>query len=191
MANLYVLFSLPAFYLIYLPTLKARQLRIGQRRAGLLDILLDFRMLPIPAIIAAIILSLANVKSPEFVTKFHIIDILVYVASSLSFFAIGLRVKLSRLKNYISLYFIISAVKFILTPAAALLFIALLTMTGQNLDSMVRKVIVILSATPSAVLTVTMSNVFDLDGPLASAVWVVTMAVFVTVVVPVLFLIFA
>jgi predicted permease len=191
MANLYVLFSLPAFYLIYLPTLKARQLRIGQRRAGLPDILLDFRMLPIPAIIAAIILSLANIKSPAFITKFHIIDILVYAASSLSFFAIGLRIKLSRLKNYISLYFLISAVKFILTPAAALLFIALLTMTGQNLDSMVRKVIIILSATPSAVLTVTMSNVFDLDGPLASALWVVTMAVFVAVVVPVLFLIFA
>jgi predicted permease len=191
LANLYVLFSLPAFYLIYLPALKARQLRTEERKAGLLDILLDFRMLPIPAIIAAIILSLANIKSPEFVTKFHIIDILVYVASTFSFFAIGLRVKLSRLKNYISLYFMISAVKFILTPALALLLIALLTLAGQNLNSMVQKVIIILSATPSAVLTVTMSNVFDLDGPLASALWVVTMAVFVAVVVPVLFLIFA
>ena len=34
-------------------------------------------------------------------------------------------------------------------------------------------------------------DVFDLDGPLASALWVVTMAVFVAVVVPVLFLVFA
>jgi predicted permease len=89
------------------------------------------------------------------------------------------------------LYFLVAAIKFILTPAAALLLIALLTLAGQNLNSTVQKVIIILSATPSAVLTVTMSNVFDLDGPLASALWVVTMAIFVAVVVPVLFLLFA
>jgi hypothetical protein len=38
---------------------------------------------------------------------------------------------------------------------------------------------------------VTMSNVFDLDGPLASALWVVTTAVFAIVVVPVLFFVYA
>jgi predicted permease len=53
------------------------------------------------------------------------------------FFAIGLRIKLSRLKNYISLYFLIAAVKFIITPAVALLIIALLNLAGQNLNSMV------------------------------------------------------
>jgi predicted permease len=73
----------------------------------------------------------------------------------------------------------------------ALLIIALLTLAGQNLNDMVQKVIIVLSATPSAVLMVTMSNVFDLDGPLASALWVVTMAIFVTIVVPVLFFLFA
>ncbi len=191
LANLYVLLSLPAFYLIYLPTLKVRQLRTENRRVGsMLDFLLDPRMLPIPAMIVAIILNLTNVKSPAFITKFYIIDILVCVASSLSFFAIGLRVKLSRLKNYINLYFLTAAIKFILTPALGVLLIALLTLAGQNLNSMVQKVIIILSATPSAVLMVTMSNVFDLDGPLASALWVVTMAIFVIIVVPVLFFLF-
>ena len=123
-------------------------------------------------------------------SKFHIIDIFVYIASSLSFFAIGLRVKLSRLKNYINLYFPLAAVKFILTPAAAFLIIWLLALTGRNLDGLVEKVIIVLSATPSAVLMVTMSNVFDLDGPLASALWVVTTAAFAAIVVPVLFFVF-
>ena len=192
MANIYLLLSVPAFYLIYLPFLKVRELRTKDRTAALkLDFLLDFRMLVIPAVIAAIILNLTNVKPPAFITKFYIIDILVCIASSLSFFAIGLRVKLSRLKNYISLYFLITAVKFILTPAVALLIIALLALAGQNLNGMVQKVIIVLSATPSAVLMVTISNVFDLDGPLASALWVVTMAIFVAIVVPVLFFLFA
>jgi predicted permease len=192
MANIYLLLSVPAFYLFYLPYLKVHELRSKDRTAALkLDFLLDFRMLVIPAVIAAIILNLTNVKSPAFITKFYIIDILVYVASSLSFFAIGLRVKLSRLKNYINLYFLIAVIKFILTPALALVIIALLALAGQNLNSTVQKVIIILSATPSAVLMVTMSNVFDLDGPLASALWVVTMAIFVAIVVPLLFFLFA
>jgi predicted permease len=192
MSNIYLLLSVPAFYLFYLPFLKVRELRLKYRNAALkLDFLLDFRMLVIPAAIAAIIFNITNVKFPAFITRFYIIDILVCVASALSFFAIGLRIKLSRLKNYISLYFLIAAVKFILTPAVALLIIATLTLAGQNLNDMVRKVIIVLSATPSAVLMVTMSNVFDLDGPLASALWVVTMAIFVAIVVPVLFLLFA
>jgi predicted permease len=191
MANIYLLLSVPAFYLIYLPLLKVRELRKEDRNTALkLDFLLDFRMLAIPAIIAAIILNLTNVKPPGFIAKLHIIDILVYIASSLSFFAIGLRVKLSRLKNYINLYFPVVAVKFILTPAVALLIIALLALTGQNLNGLVQKVIIVLSATPSAVLMVTMSNVFDLDGPLASALWVITMAAFAAIVVPVLFFLF-
>lgn len=192
MANIYLLLSVPAFYLFYLPFLKVRELRAKDRTAALkLDFLLDFRMLVIPAVIAAIVLNLTNIKPPAFITRFYIIDILVCVASALSFFAIGLRIKLSRLKNYISLYFLIAAVKFILTPAVALLIVALLTLAGQNLNDMVRKVIIVLSATPSAVLMVTMSNVFDLDSPLASALWVITMAIFVAIVVPVLFLLFA
>ena len=192
LANIYLLLCLPAFYLIYLPLLKVRELRTENRNTRLkLNFLLDLRMLAIPVIIAAIILNLTDVKSPGFIAKLHIIDILVYIASTLSFFAIGLRVKLSRLKNYINLYFPVAAVKFILTPAVALLIIALLAMTGQNLNGLVQKVIIVLSATPSAVLMVTMSNVFNLDGPLASALWVVTMAVFAAIVVPVLFFLFA
>ncbi len=192
LANIYLLLCLPIFYLVYLPLLKVRELRKEGRNSGLkLNFLLDLRMLATPAIIAAVILNLTNVKSPAFIAKFHIIDILVYVASSLSFFAIGLRIKLSRLKNYINLYFPVAAVKFILTPAVALSIIVLLMLTGQNLDSLVRKVIIVLSVTPSAVLMVTMSNVFDLDGPLASALWVVMMATFVAIVVPVLFFLFA
>jgi predicted permease len=191
MANIYLLLCWPIFYLIYLPLLKVRELRKEDRNTKLkLDFLLDFRMLATPAIIAAIILNLTNVKSPAFIARFHIIDILVYIASSLSFFSIGLRVKLSRLKNYINLYFPVAAVKFILTPAVALSIIALLALTGQNLDGLVQKVIIVLSAAPSAVLMVTMSNVFDLDGPLASALWVVTMVMFVVIVVPLLFFLF-
>ncbi|MDD5459959.1 MAG: AEC family transporter [Phycisphaerae bacterium] len=192
LANIYLLLCLPVFYVVFLPLLKFQNLREKQHDFKLnFDFLLDLRMLVIPAITAAIILNLTGVKQPAFIAKFYLVDILVYTASCMSFFAIGLRVKFSRFKNYISLYFPVAAVKFILTPAVALLIIALLTLAGQNLDSLFKKVIIVLSTSPSAVLMVTMSNVFDLDSPLASALWVVTMLIFVVMVVPVLFLLFA
>lgn len=191
LANIYLVLSLPAAYLIFLPMLKAHELRARHPTAKFkLKQMLDLRFLAIPAIIAAIILNLTGIEIPDFIPKLHIVDIFVYVASGLAFFAIGLRVNLSRLKNYVNLYFLLGAVKFILTPAAALLLIWLLTLSGQNLTEPAQKVIIVLSITPSAVLMVTMSNVFDLDGPLASALWVVTMVIFVVIVVPVLFFVF-
>jgi len=191
LANIYLVLWLPTVYLIFFPLLKIHELRTRDSNAKFkLRQVLDFRCLALPAAITAIVLNLANVEAPHFIAKFHIIDIFVYIASSLAFFAIGLRVKLSRLKNYIGLYFLLGAVKFILAPAVALLLIWLLAQTGQNLTGLVKNVIIVLSVTPSAVLMVTMSNVFDLDGALASSLWVVTMAIFVAIVVPVLFFIF-
>ena len=191
-ANIYLLLWTPAVYLSFFPMLKIREIRTQARSDGFsFTRILDVRMLAIPAAIVAIILNSTGVRDPAFITKFYIVDILVYVASSLSFFAIGLRVNLSRLKNYMNLYFLLGAVKFILTPAVALVIIALLAVTRQNLTDLTKNVIIVLSAAPSAVVMVMMSNVFDLDGPLASAVWVVTTAVFIAVVVPVLFFIFA
>jgi len=191
LAQIYLVLWLPVAYLVFFPLLKIYELRKNNNSTKFkFNQILDARMLAIPAVIMAIILNLTDVRSPGFIVRFYIIDILVYIASCLSFFAIGLQVNLSRLKNYINLYFPLATVKFILTPAVALLIIWLLTLTGQNLTDLVQKVIIVLSVTPSAVLMVTMSNVFDLDGPLASALWVVTMAIFVVIIVPVLFFIF-
>lgn len=191
LANIYPMFWSPVVCLIFFPLLKINELHTkGSKIKFSLTELLDARFLVIPAVIAAVFLNLTGVKPLAFVTKFYIIDILVYAASALAFFAIGLRVKVSHLKKHISLYFPLAAVKYILTPAVTAIMIWLLALAGQDLTDLVQKVIIILSATPSAVLMVTMSNVFDLDGPLASALWVVTMAVFAIVVVPVLFFFF-
>jgi predicted permease len=58
------------------------------------------------------------------------------------------------------------------------------------LTDLARNVIIILSFSPSGVMMVTMSNVFSLDGPLASAVWVATTVIYVIIIVPILCLFF-
>ena len=191
LANIYPVFWLIVVYLIFFPLLKIQKLRMSEQNHTFSPRhLLDFRFLVLPAIIVAIALNITGVRFPQFVLRLHIIDVFVYIASSLSFFAIGMRVNFSRLKNYINLYFPLCIVKFLITPALAILIIYLVKLTGQNPSGSIQNVIIVLSAAPSAVLMVTMSNVFDLDGPLASALWVVTTAVFVVVVVPVLFFVY-
>ena len=192
LANIYSVLWMPTACLVFFPLLKIRELRLSGSAEKFKPIeLLDPRMLPIPAAIIALILNLKGIKQPDFIADFHIVDIFVYTASSLSFFAIGLRVNFSRIKNYINLYFPLAAVKFLLTPLVALALVWLLTLTGHDLTSLVKKVVIVLSACPSAVFMVTMSNVFDLDGPLASALWVATTVIFVAIVVPILFFVLA
>jgi predicted permease len=191
LANLYLVLWIPTVYLVFFPILKARELQIDRSEGGLrLSQILDARCLAIPAVISAIVLNLTNVRFPAFVSRLHIIDIFVYAASSLAFFAIGLRIKVSRLKNYVYLYFPLVGVKFVVTPVVALLLVGLLGSVGRDLSGLVREVIIVLSVTPSAVVMVTISNVFDLDGPLASALWVVTTGIFAVIVAPVLFFVF-
>ena len=191
LANLYLVLWIPTVYLVFFAILKARELRMNRNEGGLrLRQMLDARCLAIPAVISAIVLNLTDVRFPILVSKLHIIDVFVYAASSLAFFAIGLRIKVSRLRNYVYLYFPLAGVKFIATPTAALALVSLLGLAGRDLSGLVREVIIVLSVTPSAVVMVTISNVFDLDGPLASAIWVVTTGIFAVIVVPVLFFVF-
>ena len=189
-ANIYLVLWLPVVFFIFFPLLKLNELRIVDSNAKLdIRTFLDIRFIILPAMAVALYLNLTNVQFPQFVNKLRIIDILVYVASALAFFAIGLQVNLSRLKNYTRLYFPLSAVKFILTPVVALLLLWLLTLMGCELTDLMKKVILIMALTPTAILAVAMSNIFDLDGPLASAIWVVTHGIFIILIIPLLFFI--
>ncbi len=191
LANIYAMFWAPAIYLVFFPLLKVREIKKDGTIAKFrFTHFFDPRMIVIPAALVAIILNLTNLKPPQFIFRFYIIDILIYIASALAFFAIGLRVRGYRLKRYFKLYFPLAAVKFILSPTLACLLLYLLHLAGLNLTYLSKSVIIILSAAPSAVIMVTMSNVFDLDGPLASALWVTTNGFFIAVVVPILYFIF-
>jgi predicted permease len=190
-ASLFLTLWLPTVCVLFFPYLRARQLR-HEYSFGIANFkyLFDWRMLVIPAVITGVLLNINSVKVPVFVTKFDFIDIFVFLASSLSFFAIGMRIRFSRLKNYSRLYFPLAAVKFLLLPAVALLVFWILGLFGFEVDSLIKNTVMIFSCCPSAVMMVTISNIFDLDSEMASSLWAVTNISFIFIVVPILFLIF-
>jgi len=191
MANLYIVLWMPAAYFVFFPLLKFIELRQYDPQIRFqMSHIFDLRYIALPAILAALVLNISGIKQPEFIEDLHIVDFFIYTASALSFFAIGMRVKFSRFKNYINLYFLLAAVKFILTPLVAFLIVYVFWLMGHSLEGPIRNVIVVMAVTPSAIMMVTMSNVFDLDSKMASALWVVNTAVFTFVVVPILFFVF-
>ncbi len=193
LANLYLVLWLPAVYLIFFPILRYKQLNlindetVSKSEFFSFKTFLDPRFLVVYASALAVILNLANVPFPKLVSNLYIVDLFIYTGSAIAFFSIGLRVKIFHFKRYLKNFLQIAFIKFLLTPLIALSFVLILFYTGQDLTELMRKVIIILSAAPSAVLVVTMSNVYDLDAPLASFLWVSTMIAFVIIVVPALY----
>jgi predicted permease len=190
LGQLYLVLWLPAVYIIWIPILKAYERRVLGRGTGFNSRdLIDARLMGMWGITAGLVLNLSHVEAPTVLTRWYVMDPFIYAASGLSFFAIGMRLSLSRLRHYIPLYFTLAVVKFVLTPAsaAAILWI---TAEGVGLSGLAKNVIMVQSAAPCAVLMATMANVFDLDGRMGSALWVVNTAMFALIVTPVLFFIY-
>jgi predicted permease len=191
LAQLYLMFWFPLVFIVFFPLLKIREIRTSDSSSKLrVYHILDPRMMLVPAALVAVVLNLTKVSVPSFITRFHIIDILVFTSSLLTFYSIGLRVKLTRIRDYFRNYYPVLAIKFLLTPAIAFALLFMVSIFGITLTDLSRNVIIILSFSPCGVMMVTMSNVFNLDGPLASAVWVASTVVYVILIVPILCLIF-
>jgi predicted permease len=191
LGQLYLALWLPTVYIMWMPILKAYEQRnLGRKETFSGRDLFDARLMGLWAMVVGLALNFSHLATPAVLTRWYVMDPFIYAASGLSFFAIGMRLSISRLKNYIPLYFTLGAVRFVLTPAAAALILWLCSGWFSNLSDLSRKVIMVQSTAPCAVLMVTMANIFDLDSRMGSALWVVNTAVFAVVVTPILFVIY-
>lgn len=177
-------------FMILVPTIKVIQAKALKSTLSVSKIIFDYRLISVPIIIFALLLNLLNTKPPEWIFTFHLIDILIYTAAALAFFAIGIRVTLTHLRNFINLYLTLAAVKFLLAPLVALILMYILKLMGNELQSLSRNVVLVQVLSPTAVAMVVLANIFDLDSRLASAVWVANTAIFIVVVMPILYFVF-
>lgn len=191
LCQIYLLSWSPIVFLVFFPMLKAAEhtRKTPEKNMNLLTFM-DIRLIIIPVVLAALGFNLLGIPRPEFVEKLHLLDIMIYTASFLTFFAITLRVKFKRFKVYTALYFWIAGVKFLATPLLAVLLLWLVKAFGVDIGLLAEKVVLIQASAPVAVSMVTIANVFDLDARLGSALWVVNTVFYVVVVVPVLYIMF-
>lgn len=169
----------------YAPGEPSRSLAALMRRC-----LFDWRSLPLPTSIVAMLLSAYGVKRPEIIETGEIIDILMLAVITVSFFAIGLRLRgenfLSLRKQILSL----AVIRFGLGACIGLALAGLTSLTSYPLGGLARSVFIIESFVPTAVTMVAVANMFDLKPREASALFVANTLMYLAVVLPIVLWLF-
>ena len=108
---------------------------------------------------------------------------LIGLAIALMYFTIGLRIHFSELGKYKNLYGPLLAVKFVIGPAIAAVLVGLGGLFSE-IHPVSRAVIIIEATVPVALYSVLISNMFELNGRLASLLFLVSTVVYLVAVLP-------
>ena len=141
---------------------------VGQLRETLIH---SYRRNPLIAVLTGLALALWQVHQPEFVGP--ALDVLMPVAAAGLLFAIGLTIRLSTIRNYWNSVVAVHFLKYAVAPALGLGLATLFGFWSQP-DHTFLKVIIIQSATPSAIMSLTIVQALGLKPDLANACWLTT-----------------
>ena len=141
------------------------------------------RSVVMAGVMVGIILSLKEVAYPSWIQEYRVLELTMIIGTFLAYSIIGLSLYLGQIQKYIRLYFSQAAVRFVISPLLALLLVALF---GLRISELPGKVVLTMGFMPSAIYTVLIANLFDLNSRLASALFVVNTAVFLVIVLPLL-----
>lgn len=173
----------------------ARAFSEGKSRLDIKFILtsfLDVRALPVVGVLLGIVFNLSGIKPIEWIYKYHIVDLWVIAAILSSFFAIGLQLNLSFEDESWYFHLLLFIVKFIISPLVTFILLYLADSSGLILlPELARKVVIIESFVPTAVFSVIISSLFDLNPRLATYLFVVNTLLFLVVVLPFIVVVFA
>jgi predicted permease len=134
--------------------------------------LLDLRSLPLYAATAGVVLNLAKAEPPHFVNDWHIIHAVMVIGIFLQFGSIGMTVRASRIPVFWKAAVASAGMKFIVSPLV-MLGLAL----AMGLEGMQLYACVVLAASPTAVYSILMANLFGLNKDLANTTFITTHAI--------------
>ena len=146
----------------------------------------DLRAMPMYAAFLGIVLAQSGVDRPEFVTRWHLVDVLFYAGGFGGYFGIGLRLHLAASARYLKQHAVVAIVKLMLVPAGAAALLWMLSQTGYPPSALASQVVQLQTAMPAAIITVMIANLFDLEPRMASALWVWNTALFAMISLPVI-----
>ncbi len=161
----------------------AEQAETGTR-PSLWAALVNVTQIPTLAVVAGLALSAADVPRPEAIAT--VFPFLVHLTAWLFGVPLGYSLEFSEIGRYWKNIGSLSLIKFIITPAAVYGLAVLLGFSGIPLACLV-----ILSCSPTAINAVIVAKLQGLNVHLSMSAFVLTTVVYLAVVLPILFLIFA
>jgi hypothetical protein len=186
LANIYILLFMPVVVLVMYPLARhyAEEAPRTRLAALLWHSLFDWRSVGLPATAAAIALSALGVPRPEWVARWHAVDLLVYGVTPLAFFGIGLRLHFSRVLPLWRMLLGLALVRFGVCALAGVALAGLTWLTPWPIRDLRWEVYVIQAFVPTSVTMVAVANMFNLHPREASVLFVVNTAMYLVLVLP-------
>lgn len=173
LAVAYTSHFLPVCYVVAVAV--ASYYAVGSRM-GTRELLVDMvrnpiLVVPIAAMVLGIVMNVAGAAMPGWVMPVNGVAVVVLV--SVHSFAIGLTLRLSRVRGYWREVAALTVMKFAVGPLIGVGVVYALGQWGA-FDGVLWRVVVIEGAMPVAIFATIVSNLFDLDRDLANTAWVLT-----------------
>jgi predicted permease len=150
--------------------------------------MLDMRALGFYAATLGLILSVSAVPQPRQIVDWHILDAILFSATIGAHVGIGLRMRL-RIKDLVVYRWhngLMIFMRFVVTPALALLLLWLINLTPLPLSDVPWRVAMMENCMPAGITMVVLSNLFMLDTRLAGSAWFWNFVCFLFFVLPVM-----
>jgi len=152
----------------------------------ILTSLFDLRALMVHCAIVGTALAYLKVPYPAILDTIHAKTILFYLGAFGGYFAIGLRLRVGDIWAYRQEHALIAAVKYAGIPLLSVAILGLINLTPVPFAPLGQKVVIIEAFMPMAIQAVAIANLFNLDGRMASTLWLVNTILFALVPLPVL-----
>lgn len=180
---LYKLLEELYYYLIGYPIAKSFGINDKQAKYKLKSILTDpYIRIYFFSIVIGCLLNLSGIKRPSVFGDIN--SALIPITSVLLVSTVGYSMKFGKLRAYIKECFVISAIKFVITPAVIILAAVIIGLPALEND-LVFKVVIVLSFMPTAFNALIPPQIYGLDKDLANSAWLFTTAMQL-VIVPIL-----
>jgi len=192
LVGIYTLLWFPAAVVVLYPIARRYSCRSAAMSLPRLVLrsIFDWRSIGVLFILAGIGLSAMGIKRPEAVARFRITDILMFVLTSVSYFAIGLRLHAGYILIARKLILALGAARFLIGPLVGFGLAAMTYLTAWPMDPVSRNVIVIQACVPAAITVVAIANMFRIQARQASALFVANTVLYLVLVLPVVMWLF-
>ena len=128
--------------------------------------------IPITFIITGIILNSMGIKRPQ-ILNYLVTHIFIYISTSGYSFSIGLGTSLGKSIRYWGHTLFIAFIKFVYNPIIALFLLYIFGYFGLK-NTIPSRVILVESFMPTAIMSVVLVKIFNLNEDLANAAWLIT-----------------
>lgn len=180
LAFLFLSYFMPFIFLVIFPYARMQSTGEPFSLVSVRDFFLSLQNMPLYAIIASLALLSLGIHRPDAVFP---VDLFIVVSMAMYYFTLGLNFQMPAFFASGRENAALAGIKFILVPA-----FACLGLTMIHLDPAIETVILLQAFMPAAIYSVVASVLFDLDGGLASNMFVWNTLIFLAGVLPVLFL---